>query len=153
MQSTAAPEEERLKVQVEFVRLRHERDVEHGAGYAPVPTSLEHEQPGAAREFRWQFLFGSALIRADRETGRRMRWHAHPGAVDRSVKQAADVARIGKHLTCHTLRHSFATYLLENGYDFRTDQELLAHKNVETAMIYTHVMTKPGLGVLSPLDA
>jgi site-specific recombinase XerD len=72
--------------------------------------------------------------------------------VDRSVKQAADSARIGKRVTCHTLRHSFATHLLENGYDIRTVQELLGHKNVETTMIYTHVMSKPGLGVRSPLD-
>jgi site-specific recombinase XerD len=72
--------------------------------------------------------------------------------VDRSVKQAANIARIGKRVTCHTLRHSFATHLLKNGYDIRTVQELLGHKSVETTMIYTHVMSKPGLGVRSPLD-
>lgn len=145
--------EARLKTQMEFVRLRHEHDVEQGAGYAPVPTSLEHKRHGAARELRWQFVFGSSVIRLDTETRRRIRWYAHPGAVDRSIKQAADVARIGKRVTCHTLRHSFATHLLENGYDIRTVQQLLGHKNVETTMIYTHVMAKPGLGVRSPLDA
>ena len=144
--------EERLKAQLEFVRLRHECDVEKGAGYAPVPTSLEHKRQGAAREYRWQFVFGSTVARPDRETGRVIRWYAYPGAVDRSVKQAADIARIGKRVTCHTLRHSFATHLLENGYDIRTVQELLGHKNVETTMIYAHVMSKPGLGVRSPLD-
>jgi integron integrase len=95
--------EERLKAQLEFVRLRHERDVEKGAGYAPVPTSLEHKRQGAAREFRWQFVFGPTVARLDRDTGRLVRWHAHPGAVDRSVKEAADIARIGKRVTCHTL--------------------------------------------------
>lgn len=92
--------EERLKAQVEIVRLRHECDVEKGAGYAPVPTSLEHKRQGAAREYRWQFVFGSTVARPDRETGRVIRWYAHPGAVDRSVKQSADTARIGKRVTC-----------------------------------------------------
>jgi site-specific recombinase XerD len=81
-----------------------------------------------------------------------IRWYAHPGAVDRSVKRAADIAPIGKQVTCQTLRYSFATHLLENGYDVRTVQQALGHKNVETTMIYTHVMSKPGLSVRSPLD-
>ena len=144
--------EERLRAQLEFVHLRHGRDVENGAGYAPVPTSLEHKRQGAARELRWQFVFGSMVARLDGDTGRLIRWFAHPGAVDRSVKQAAEVARIGKRVTCHTLRHSFATHLLENGYDIRTVQQLLGHKSVETTLIYTHVMSKPALAVRSPLD-
>jgi hypothetical protein len=140
-----------MKAQLEFVRLRHERDVEQGAGYAPIPTSLEHTRPGAVRELRWQFLYGSSVLRPDHATGRQVRWYAHPGAVDRSVKQAADTARIGKRVTCHTLRHSLATHLLENGYDIRTVQELLGRKNFETTMIYTHVMTKLAWGCVARL--
>lgn len=145
--------EDRLKTQVNYVRLRHQRDVERGGGYAPVPTSLEHKRHGAARELRWQFVFGSSVVRPDPDTGHVLRWYAHPSAVDRTVKEAADVARIDERVTCHTLRHSFATHLLENGYDLWTVQQLLGHKSVETTQIYTHVMQKPGLGVRSPLDA
>lgn len=142
---------ERLRKQVEFVRIRHERDRGRGHGFAPVPTSLEHKRHSASAELRWQFVFGSAVVRADAETGRRLRWHAHPSAVDRAVREAADLAALAKRVTCHTLRHSFATHLLENGYDIRTVQQLLGHKSVETTMIYTHVASKP-LGVRSPLD-
>jgi len=152
--TTVLPEslQDSLLAQVEFVRLRHERDVEDGAGYAPVPTSLENKRHGAAREFRWQFVFGSAVLRRDRDSMLQLRWYADSSALNRSVRQAADLAKIAKRVTCHTLRHSFATHLLESGYDIRTVQELLGHKNVETTMIYTHVMQKPGIGVRSPLD-
>ena len=97
-------------------------------------------------------LFGSSLIRLDRETGRRIRWHTHPRVFDRTLKHVAHVAQIGKRVTCHALRHSFAPHLRENGYDIRPVQELLRQKNVETTMIYTYVVSKPGLGVRSTLD-
>ncbi len=143
----------RLRQQVEAVRKRHARDTKRGDGFAPVPTSLAHKRHSASGELRWQFVFGSAVLRTDAETGRRLRWHAHPSTVDRAIKEAAEIARLPKRSSCHTLRHSFATHLLENGYDIRTVQQLLGHKHVETTMIYTHVMQRPGLGVRSPLDA
>ncbi|MFN0021325.1 MAG: integron integrase [Pirellulaceae bacterium] len=142
----------RLEARVKTVQRLHERDVRRGSGYAPVATSLEHKRHTASRELRWQFVFGSSVQRADVETGRMLRWHAHPGTVDRAIKSAADAAGISKRVSCHTLRHSFATHLLEAGYDIRTVQELLGHKNVETTMIYTHVAQLGALGVRSPLD-
>lgn len=143
---------ERLKQQVEFVRLRHERDARRGHGFAPVPTSLEHKRHTASGEIRWQFVFASSVVRPDEETGRMLRWYTSPAAVEKAIKKAADVAGLDKRVTCHTLRHSFATHLLEAGHDVRTVQQLLGHKNVETTMIYTHVMQHGVAGVRSPLD-
>ncbi|MFN0019610.1 MAG: integron integrase [Pirellulaceae bacterium] len=142
----------RLQARIENVRIRHERDLRRGAGYAPIATSLEHKRHSASRELRWQFVFGSSVQRRDEETGKLLRWHAHPGTVDRAIKEAADAAGIAKRVSCHTLRHSFATHLLEAGYDIRSVQELLGHKNLETTMIYTHVAQLGALGIRSPLD-
>jgi site-specific recombinase XerD len=108
--------------------------------------------PEGGREWRWQWVFPAASRHRDRETGQLRRHHFHQSAVQRAVKDAARDAGLVKRATCHTLRHSFATHLLEAGYDIRTIQELLGHSDVTTTMIYTHVLNRGGRGVRSPLD-
>jgi integron integrase len=126
-------------------------DVSRGGGYAPVPGVLEHKRPAAGTEWAFQFVFPSAVLRRDEE-GLGRRWHADGSALDREVKRAAAIAGIHKRVTCHTFRHSFATHLLEAGYDIRQVQTLLGHASLKTTMIYTHVMNKPAVAVRSPLD-
>ncbi len=133
------------------VEARWRRDVSRGGGYAPVPDALEHKRPNAGHEWPLQFVFPSAVLRRD-EHGRGRRWHADGSSLDREVKRAAARAGIRKRVTCHTFRHSFATHLLEAGYDVRQVQTLLGHASLKTTMIYTHVMTKPSIAVTSPLD-
>lgn len=140
-----------LADQVQRVRATHVRDVARGGGYVQIPDEVEHKIPYAAADWRWQFVFGSVTMRRD-ESGRGFRWHAHPGVLARTVKEAALRAGICKRVTPHTLRHSFATHLLEQGWDIRQVQTLLGHQSVETTMIYTHVMQKPAVSVVSPLD-
>jgi len=142
-----------ITVQVERVDRLHQRDLRADRGWVQVPPSVEHKRPSAARELGWQFLFPSRRCVRDQRTGRWQRWHTHPSTLARVVKRAACDARIAKRVTCHTFRHSFATDLLEAGYDIRTVQELLGHKSVQTTMIYAHVMSQPGIGAISPLDA
>ena len=142
-----------LSAQIERVARRHAIDVEKGRGWVEVPASVEHKRPSAPKELGWQFLFPSSRCVKDPDTGRWQRWYVHPSTLSRAVKQAASQARIAKRVTCQTFRHSFATHLLEAGYDIRTVQDLLGHKDVRTTMIYTHVMQQPGVGVISPLDA
>jgi len=117
-----------------------------------LPTALAKKYPGAGRDWRWQYVFPATRIHFDPETGRRGRHHLHESAVQRAIREAARRCGLSKTVTPHTLRHSFATHLLESGYDIRTVQELLGHSDVSTTMIYTHVLNRGGQGVISPLD-
>jgi integron integrase len=134
------------------VRVVHQRDRKEGFGEVWLPHALARKYPRAAYEWGWQFVFPSGKRSADPESGAIRRHHVHPDTLGGAVKRAAAAASIVKPVSCHTLRHSFATHLLERGYDIRTVQELLGHSDVSTTMVYTHVMNKGARGVRSPLD-
>jgi integron integrase len=141
-----------LQTHLQSVRRTWQEDVAAGHGKVWLPGALRMKYPGAERAWGWQWVFPSGELSIDPETKVRRRHHVSDAAVQNAIKLAARRAGLTKWVTPHTLRHSFATHLLENGYDIRTVQDLLGHKNVATTQIYTHVMQKPGIGVRSPLD-
>jgi len=134
------------------VKIQHDEDLAEGFGEVYLPNALERKYRGAARSWVWQFVFPSLRIAPDPRSGVLRRHHVDENVLQVAVKRAVGESGINKPASCHTLRHSFATHLLENGYDIRTVQELLGHKDVSTTMIYTHVLNQPGIGVRSPLD-
>ncbi len=141
-----------LQKHLRTVKLIHDRDIADGWGRVVMPDALDRKYPSASAEWPWQWVFPQVTRWKNNRTGEEGRHHVHETLVQRAVKEAVSRAGITKHAGCHTFRHSFATHLLEAGYDIRTIQELLGHKDLRTTMIYTHVLNKGGLGVRSPLD-
>ena len=143
---------ESLAKHLEMIKEQHRRDLDRGVGRVALPNALERKYPNAGKEWGWQWVFPASSHYTDRATGEQRRHHLHESVLQKAVKRAVRKTGLAKTATPHTFRHSFATHLLEDGYDIRTVQELLGHRDVSTTMIYTHVLNRGGRGVNSPAD-